>query len=440
MKKKVLVALLTASLVLLGVSPATASSGKSEIQDEAVTVPDAELAVQWMDLLCHIVQAEDMSVPASSRVFAYAGIALYEAALPVMPGYRDLAGQLNDMPVMPQREPNQQYDIASVIAATLATTIPALFDSPLCSTLQAVADLESAQLSSRAGVSDEIVKRSVAYGESLGNAIMQWASEDEYLATRDLTYTPPVGAGLWVPTPPDFAPALGPDWGELRTFALPSATAYAPPAPIPFSSEPDSAFYQQSMIVYEAVNNLTKEQKTIADFWADNPAQSFTVPGHWIAIEDQVVLQHHLTLAQAAEMYALSSVAMADAFISCWRAKYEYNLIRPITYINRYIDACWRPYVYTPPFPEYTSGHSVVSAAVAVVLAALLGDIEFTDASNVPAGFSPRIYSSFTAVAEEIAISRLYGGVHYLATIETSLIQGKNIGLEVMDMIQTRAR
>ncbi|MGH7456258.1 MAG: vanadium-dependent haloperoxidase, partial [bacterium] len=244
-------------------------------------------------------------------------------------------------------------------------------------------------------------------------------------------YTLPAGVGFWVPTPSKFQRPLQPHWGNNRSFFLRSGSECQPgPHPL-FSERPGTKFYEEMMEVYNTVNNLTAEQRAIAEFWADNPRQTATPAGHWIAILNQIIAQRQLNLEVAAEAYAKVGIVVADAFISCWYTKYEYNLVRPITCIRKIIDANWRPPVSTPPFPEYTSGHSVQSGAVAQVLTDMFGAVAFTDHTHDSRNLSSRSFSSFFAAADEAAISRLYGGIHFRSAIELGLEQGKCVGRKV---------
>lgn len=229
---------------------------------------------------------------------------------------------------------------------------------------------------------------------------------------------------------------MQPSWGENRPFVLDSGTACGPPAPPAYSEAPGSAFYNQAAEVYETGKGLTDEQKAIATFWADNPGETSTPPGHSLSIVSQVLRQEGATLGLAAEAYVRAGLAVADAFIGCWNAKYQYNLVRPVTYIQAVIDPAWEPMVATPPFPEYTSGHSVQSAAVARLLTDLFGDeMAFTDHAHDGRGLAPRSFTSFEAFSEEAAISRLYGGIHYRAAIEEGLEQGRCIGRQVSALV-----
>ena len=200
-----------------------------------------------------------------------------------------------------------------------------------------------------------------------------------------------------------------------------------------------SAFYQEAMAVYQASRTLTPEQKAIVYFWADNPGETGTPAGHWMSVISQLAEERKLSPERTVETYALTAIAVADAFIQCWRVKYNHNLLRPVSYIQRYIDPEWQPYIITPPFPSYTAGHSSQSAAAAEVLTALLGDhTPYTDATHVGIGHPPKQLASFRAAAAEAAISRLYGGIHYPADNEQGAVAGRCVGQAVLSRVHTR--
>jgi hypothetical protein len=199
-----------------------------------------------------------------------------------------------------------------------------------------------------------------------------------------------------------------------------------------YSEDSQSEFYQEAWEVYSVVNHLNPEQLAIVQFWADNLGQTGTPPGHSISILSQILIQEGSSLETGAEAYARLGIALADSFIACWQTKYQYNLLRPITYIHNVLgDTNWNTPVVTPPFPEYPSGHSVQSAAAAQVLTDMFGEVAFTDHTHASLGYTPRTFTSFFAFAEEAALSRLYGGIHYRAAIERGLEQGHCIGQRV---------
>jgi hypothetical protein len=398
----------------------------------------ATYANDWMRLLIERARAEGYSPLIASRMFAYAGVAQYEAALGGMPDHMTLAGQLHDLPPLPA-PPDGELDWPAVVSAAMAALAKDLFPDPDPPTLLAFTDLYTNHNLTRiqVGVPRGVLQRSRMYGNQVADAILAWAAEDGFADTRGLPFVPPVGPAQWVPTGGSTNPLpLEPYWGTLRTFVLPSVDTCAPVAPTPYSEEPGSPFYQQALAVYEASQSLTPDQRVIANFWADNPRQTGTPPAHSLAIALQIL--DGADLAQAVETYALLGVAVGDAFISCWSSKYGYNLVRPETYIQRHIDPTWRPLIGTPPFPEYTSGHSVQSGAANAVLVALFGDDPFVDSTHAERGLTPRPFDSLTAAFEEAAVSRLYGGIHYPIGIDEGVPQGRCVGQTVVDQVQPR--
>lgn len=397
---------------------------------------------RWIGVLYDATQRQNITPTAASRGYAYAGVALYQAVIGGMPGYRSLAGQLNGLAPTPTSHPARRYDWPTAASVAMATVITRLFPSQLPQTTSEIAALDAAIRAERsAAVEPSVFSRSVSHGEAVGAAIMSWADADGLSTIRALpTYVPPTGSShLWVSTPPNFGPAIEPYWGRMRTFVLPSADACFPPTPIPYDETPGSAFHEQALHVRAVNLALTDEQRFIAMFWRDNPLTSGLPAGHWFIIGNQLVDQLGLRLDEAAEMYARLGVTMADAFISCWHGKYIYNLLRPVTYIQRFIDPAWTSWVNTPQFPEYTSGHSVVSQAAAVVLTDLFGEVAFTDTHRltVPPSAGTRHHASFQAAALEAATSRLYGGIHYPMGIEVGMEQGQKLGDIVVARLHT---
>ncbi len=428
-------ALATAVLLLAGALAGAPPVGAATL---AADQP-ATFANDWMRLLIERARAEGYSPLVASRIYAYAGVTQYEAALGGMPDHQTLAGQLHELPALPQPSAGVTLDWPAVVSAAMAGLSQDLFVNPGAQTMLAFRDLYTNHNLTRiqAGVPRQVLQHSRMYGNQVADAILAWAASDGYADTRGLPYVPPTGPGQWEPTGGSTNPLpLEPHWGTLRTFALPSLDACAPAPPPEYSEEPGSPFYQEAMAVYEAARTLTPDQRVVANFWADNPRQTGTPPGHSVSIALQLL--EGADLATAVEAYALLGVAVGDAFISCWHEKYRYNLVRPETYIQRHIDADWRPLIGTPPFPEYTSGHSVQSGAANAVLVALFGDDPIVDHTHAARGLAPRPFDSLTAAFEEAAISRLYGGIHYPVGIDEGVPQGRCVGQAVIDGVVTR--
>ena len=294
-----------------------------------------------------------------------------------------------------------------------------------------------AQLRDRlsAGLTGTVVQDSQAQGAAVAAHILQWAAQDGGDVIEMLgfpaDYVLTAGPAQWVPTGLvrlQQTPLL-PDWGRNRPFAMPRGTACPLPPPPAYSEAPGSPFHAEAQEVVDITAALTPEQTAIARFWADDAMLSMTPPGHWIAIAMQIFDRDDLPVADRSEVLARLGIALADAFIGCWDAKFAYNLLRPVTYIRRVIDPGWQPLLLTPPFPEYPSGHSVQSAAAALVLTDYFGeDFAFDDASRTEDGLPLRSFPSFRAAAAEAAESRIYGGIHFRSAIDQGLAQGRCIG------------
>lgn len=412
----------------------------SKPNDKMIVPPDqhdAQVPLAWFALHLKLVkETPGFSPPVASRAFGYAGVALYEAVVPGMPVYRSLAGQLSGLDDLPEAAREQQHHWPAVANSALAVITRLLFANASTANKAAISALELWFANQfRPLLQPEIFQRSVSQGKSVAEAIYTWSLSDggheSYLKNLPYTYKVPTGPRLWVPTAPNFSRALQPYWGNNRPFVLNAGSeCQAPPHP-PYSEQPGTRFYDEMMEVYKAVNNLTREQRAIAEFWSDNPGETATPPGHSISILNQVIRQKQINLGVAAEAYAKLGMAVADAFIACWRTKYQYNLLRPITCIQSLMDPDWNPIMNTPPFPEFTSGHSVQSGAMAQVLTDLFGVVAFTDHTHDNRGFAPRSFPSFFVAADEAAISRLYGGIHFRSAIELGVEQGKCVGQKI---------
>jgi len=433
-KKLQTLVLLMILTLLMGISSMT-------IQAETVADYDAEIAMDWFELQLDLVQTTPgFSPPVASRAFGYTGVTLYESLVTGMPDYQSLAGQLNALSALPQPDSESDYHYPTIANSALKTITLYLFTNTSDENIEVINALYDEYANDfQEEVDAGIYRRSKNYGEAIATAIYAWSITDGghegYLYSFPQDYLPPEGNGLWISTPRsngDPQPALQPYWGENRTFVSLSVDSCPAVAPPEYSEDPDSAFYAEAMEVYEAVVNATEEETAIARFWADDPGATATPPGHSISILTQILAAEEVSLSFATEAYTRMGIAVADAFIGCWRTKYEYNLVRPITYINNVIDPDWTPIVDTPPFPEYTSGHSVQTGAAASVLIYLFGDeYEFTDHTHEMLGLEARTFTSFSSMADETALSRLYGDIHYRAAIEVGVEQGLCIGEQV---------
>ncbi|CAN5510375.1 hypothetical protein BH23BAC1_BH23BAC1_41670 [soil metagenome] len=288
----------------------------------------------------------------------------------------------------------------------------------------------------------QLIDASIAYADTIVKHFARYAARDGYVKTSGyMRYTPFKEPGSWQPTPPGYMEAYEPHWGNLRPFLLEEVNNYKPEPPVPFSAVEGTDFFNLAKEVYDSTNVLTDEQKEIAGFWDCNPffliqkghitfgTKKISPGGHWMGITGIASIQKQLSLAETVRWHTYVSITMADAFISCWKEKYVSNRIRPETFINVAIDRDWRPILQTPPFPEYTSGHSVVSSSVAIVLTKLAGEnFSYTDTVEEEFGLPARSFNSFCEAAQEAAISRFYGGIHFKDAIYNGVAQGEKIG------------
>lgn len=407
----------------------------------------SEVANKWFDLTRKITkETPGFSPPVSARAYAYTAIALYEAIENGAAGNRSLGGQINGLSASAVTKPllSVEYRWDLVANSCTADMVRKLYAPATAANKASIDSLELAlEQALSVGIDVEVIDRSVNYGKLIASEIYNYSVTDGqdkgYQSNFPTSYTPPSGTGLWIPTPPAYQAALQPYWGNVRPFISANVTTTQPQDPIAFSEDPTSAFYAQALEVYETVEGLTPEQEVIANFWSDDPGKTGTPPGHSIAIATQVLRAQNANLALAAEIYAKIGMAVHDAFVSCWRCKYHYNLMRPVTYIQSYIDPAFTSLLTTPPFPEYTSGHSVQSGASAVVLSEMFGyNYAFTDsthAARTDIDGTPRHFNSFFEAADEAAVSRLYGGIHYRQAIDEGILQGRKIGENITQML-----
>jgi hypothetical protein len=400
---------------------------------------------QVTDVMVHDI----FSPPVASRIYVYMSVAGYEAAIHENPKYLSLAGQLRGLEAVPEPEASQEYcyPLASV-EAMLQVGKALVFSEDKMD----VFHKKIMEEFRGAGVPDEVFKRSVAYGQKVANHILAWSAGDNYKQSRSFPkYSIESDPSTWKPTPPAYMDAIEPHWARIRTFAIDSCGQFKPSGPTEFSLDKNSRFYKEAYEVYTIGESLTDEQREIAAFWDCNPfvmnvkghvmfaTKKISPGGHWMNITHVACKKANADFLRSAEAYALVSVALMDGFISCWDEKYRSKLIRPETYINEHIDEDWVPLLQTPPFPEYTSGHSVVSTASAVTLTKLFGEnFSFLDSTEVEFGLAARSFNSFSEAADEAAISRLYGGIHYMPAISHGVTEGRALGNYVIERIKTR--
>lgn len=289
----------------------------------------------------------------------------------------------------------------------------------------------------------------LAFAKAVSQQVLSLAKTDGYIQLTALNrYTPKEGEAFWYPTPPAYMAAVEPEWKTMRTFFLENLNEFDPEPMAEFDLSEGSPFQVQVQEVYEKGKNLSEEEMLIANFWDCNPfkvefsghmaigVKKISPGGHWIGITGIAAQTQKLSFAETVFIHTLVALTLHDSFVSCWKAKYETNRIRPETVITSKIDPTWRPLLQTPPFPEYSSGHSVISSASAEILTGYFGEnFEFIDSSEVYFGLPERTFKSFFQASDEAAISRLYGGIHFRDAIENGVIQGKKIGKTIWEKI-----
>ena len=405
-----------------------------------ISAEDYHLA---QDELTAVMVHDIFSPPLASRVYAYANIAAFEImAQEAGNDHASLAGVLSGFDgVSPINDSLVNPKLAGLMAY-MAVGKNLIFSVDRMSEY-----MDNLSLKWKAQ-NPEVFEASQRYAHQVVSEIKAWYDQDNYKQTRtypkfSVDYDSP---SRWQPTPPDYMDGIEPHWSKIRPFVLNSVSQFQPEPPPSFSMEPESDFYKELMEVYRVVkeiqeNDAEEERREIAKFWDCNPYVSthkghvmFALkkisPGaHWIGITKIVSSIKNADVSTTVAAYTKVSIAIADAFISCWDEKYRSNLIRPETIINKVLDENWYPVLQTPPFPEYTSGHSVVSGAASIILTDFFGDnIAFDDDTELPYDLPIRSYDSFNHAAEEAAVSRLYGGIHYRKAIDEGLKQGRNVG------------
>lgn len=392
--------------------------------------PEA-VVLQWYRLILELIRhTATYSPPVASRAFAYLGVTLWEAVAQSR-GLTSLAGQVKGLAALPRA--TTPLDEAALVHGALSGATEVLFGNTGPTgqrAMRAMTDKLGARVA--AALDPTLAGSSHDHGAAIAAHVLAWADKDGGAKVENLGFprqwTPGGKPSSWVPTSAvrlQQTPLL-PDWGQNRPFALTGDLPCGLPSHPEYSEDPASAFYAEAVEVYEIGKALTDEQKLIARFWSDDPMLSPTPPGHWVSILTEISARDALPLDRLADAMARLGMAVADAFIVCWRVKLEYDLLRPITYIRRLIEPKWEPLLNTPPFPEYPSGHSTQSGAASSVLEAIFGpNFAFEDATHEADGLPVRSFPSFSAAAEEAGISRLYGGVHFRAAIDNGILQGE---------------
>jgi hypothetical protein len=411
-------------------------------KDKSIVVTPSEYPAE-INNVNQIMLHDIFSPPVASRIFVYPNIAAYEVMAQNSKTYLSLQKQLTALDSIPKLDPksgiNQQV---AALVAHMDVSKQLVFSEEL---IEKFRDSLYKKWGSENQKEFEISKE---YGLKVADRIKKWMGKDNYKQTRTMPkYTVMANLpGRWQPTPPAYMEAVEPHWGKIRTLVLDSASQFKPKPALAFSSAKNSPFFKQVKEVYDASIVINKkgnncEEIQIAQFWDCNPyatvsqghmtfaKKKITPGGHWIGIVKIACDQSKADFDKTIYAYTKTSLGVFEGFISCWDEKFRSNVVRPETIINQNIDENWKPLLQTPPFPEYTSGHSVVSTCSATILTAIFGEnFNYTDDTEVQFGLPKRNFTSFKAAAKEASESRFYGGIHYKAAIENGIIQGENVG------------
>ncbi len=398
------------------------------------------------DILTEVIIYDVFTPPVAARIYVYSSLASYEAIRFLKEGTTSIAEKLKGFGKMPLPENGKKYDY------TLAAT-RAFFTVVRNVKVFSVDSLKNYENSVYGNflenLDDSVYQRSVAFGDSVASVILARAKKDGYLLSRGKPkYLGSQDAGKWRPTPPDYMDGVEWCWNAMLPMVMDSASQFTPPRPPVFSTDTNSVYFEALKEVYDIGKNLTTEQRTIARYWDDNPFvmehsghlmfanKKITPGGHWMGIAAIAAKQSGADAVKTAQSYALTAIALYDAFISCWDEKYRSHYIRPVTVINEQIDRTWTPVLQTPPFPEYTSGHSTITRSAAAVLTKLYGEnFAFQDTSDLRYIGLQRHFDSFVQAAEECSISRVYGGIHYRFSVNEGANTGQKVGQLIIERL-----
>jgi hypothetical protein len=397
-----------------------------------------QLPHQLVKKLTNIIVVDIFTPPVATRIYANTSLAMYEAIRFQKEGSNSITAKLKGFDPMPVPEEGKEYDFSiAAIQSFCETAKKVTFSAPEITKYQ-----DSMIAVYSAGLDEAVVQQSIAFGQQVADVVGKRLGKDNYKETRgfDRFEVKTDDDTRWVPTLPDYADGLEPHWSKMLTMAIDSSSqVQANPYPA-YSKDENSDYYKELKEVYDISKNRSEEQTDIALFWDDNPFVSqhkghvmfqdkkMTPPGHWMAITQKAAKVKNLDAVASANTYAKTAVGMYDAFISCWYVKYSTVRIRPQTAIQRLIEPTWTSFIQTPPFPEYTSGHSTVSSTAAEVLTSIFGDgFAFTDSSELEYNLPVRSFKSFREAALEASVSRVYGGIHYRSGCESGNKQGKDL-------------
>jgi hypothetical protein len=395
----------------------------------------------------NLVMIHDViSPPVAARYYAYSMLGAYQLISvndKKMPAPAVFIKQFPANDIVPAKDFDYRIAALYCMLETAKTLLPSGY---------MLQDDEAAYIAllHKNNISDEAINNAVAAAKKEAEAVVTFSKSDNYSKlSAKLRYTPKKGDGYWYPTPPAYLDAVEPNWKTIRPLMIDSSSQFKPIPPVTFSKDTTSAFYKLARQVHDISVNMAQEKLNKASFWDCNPFaittsghmsigyKKISPGGHWMNIAALVTQKAGLKFDQSVTVVTIVSIGLMDAFIACWDEKYRSNRIRPETYINQNIDLNWKPLLQTPPFPEYTSGHAVISHTSAYLLSYLMGEnFSYTDDTEIPFGVGPRSFTSFKQAAAEASISRLYGGIHFMDSIEQGNKQGIAVANDIIEKLK----
>ena len=413
---------------------------KAPLKENFTPTAISSIYTEMMDLMIHDVT----NPPLASRFFAYTTLAGYEVISQNEKGFKRMHGVLNEYPDLKKTDSIQGY--AYQLSALLAMLETAKKMQPSGKLLEKYR-LHLLDSCRQSGYTEDMIAQSEKYALAVSKKILAYAKSDRYNKISNYQrYTPSNVPGSWYPTPPAFFEAVEPWFKTVRPFALDTCNQFIPLPPVAFSTDKNSAFFKMMLTNYN--DTLTEEHRSIAAFWDCNPfalqdkghllmgVKKISPGAHWMGITGIACVKAEKSFGESMLIFSNVAVGLMDGFICCWDEKYRSNRIRPETAIRKYIDTKWEPLLQTPPFPEYLSGHSTISATSATILTHYFGDkFNYTDSVEVRYGLPARNFTSFLQAAQEAAISRFYGGIHFKDAIDNGLLQGYKVGDWVVNKV-----
>ena len=414
-------------------------------KENFTTTDISSIYTEMMDLMIHDVT----NPPLASRFFAYTTLAGYEVISQNEKGFKSMHGVLNEYPDLKKTDSIQGY--AYQLSALLAMLETAKKMQPSGKLLEKYR-LHLLDSCRQSGYTEDVISQSEKYALAVSKKILAYAKADRYNKISNYQrYTPSNTPGSWYPTPPAFFEAVEPWFKTVRPFTLDTCNQFIPSPPVPFSTDKNSAFFKMMLTNYN--DTLTEEHRAIAAFWDCNPfalqdkghllmgVKKISPGAHWMGITGIACAKAGKSFGESMMIFSNVAVGLMDGFICCWDEKYRSNRIRPETAIRKYIDTKWTPLLQTPPFPEYLSGHSTISATSATILTHYFGDkFNYTDSVEVRYGLPARSFTSFLQAAQEAAVSRFYGGIHFKDAIDNGLLQGYKVGDWVVNKVSKTRR